>query len=155
MNNPQNQVAIAILYRDNKFLMQLRDDIPGIAYPGHWAFFGGHIEPNEAPEDALKRELLEEIGYVPDSPSFFSYYSDNKVLRHVYHAPLTVELNQLILGEGWDMGLLTPEEIRAGECYSEIAGQVRPLGRPHQRILLDFIEKAEGRRQEAEGNSDK
>jgi 8-oxo-dGTP diphosphatase len=134
------QVAIAILYRENKFLMQLRDDIPGIAYPGHWAFFGGHIEPNEQPEDALKRELLEEIGYIPDNPSFFSHYSDNKVFRHVYHAPLTVELNQLILGEGWDMGLLTPQEILTGERYSEKAGQVRPLGRPHQLILLDFIE---------------
>lgn len=138
----RKEVAIAILYRDNKFLMQLRDDIPGIAYPGHWAFFGGHIEPNEAPEDALLRELLEEIGYVPASPSFFGYYSEDNVLRHVYHAPLTVELDRLILGEGWDMGLLTPEEIRAGERYSEKAGQVRPLGRPHQRILLDFIERA-------------
>lgn len=136
----KKEVAIAILYREGKFLMQLRDDIPGIAYPGHWAFFGGHIEPDEAPEDALKRELLEEIGYVPDSPAFFTYYSDNNVLRHVFHAPLTVELNQLILGEGWDMGLLTPEEIKAGERYSQIAGQVRPLGRPHQRILLDFID---------------
>lgn len=142
MSDTVRQVAIAILYRDNKFLMQLRDDIPGIAYPGHWAFFGGHIEPDETPEDALKRELLEEIGYAPDHASFFNYYSDNTVLRHVYHAPLTVELNQLILGEGWDMGLLTPQEIRTGERYSEKAGQVRPLGRPHQRILLDFIDKA-------------
>jgi 8-oxo-dGTP diphosphatase len=142
MSNTVPQVAIAILYRDNKFLMQLRDDIPGIAYPGHWAFFGGNIEPDEPPEDALKRELLEEIGYVPDNASFFGNYSDNTVLRHVYHAPLTVELNQLILGEGWDMGLLTPDEIRTGERYSEKAGQVRPLGRPHQRILLDFIDRA-------------
>jgi hypothetical protein len=52
-----------------------------------------------------------------------------------------VELNQLVLGEGWDMGLLTLEEIKAGERYSEKAGQVRPLGRPHQQILLDFIQR--------------
>jgi hypothetical protein len=39
------------------------------------------------------------------------------------------------------MGLLTPQEIRLGECYSEKAGQVRPLGRPHQQILLDFIDQ--------------
>jgi hypothetical protein len=63
------------------------------------------------------------------------------VIRHVFHAPLTVELHQLVLGEGWDMGLLTPEQIKAGECYSEKAGQVRPLGRPHQQILLDFLEQ--------------
>jgi 8-oxo-dGTP diphosphatase len=135
------RVAIAILYRDGKFLMQLRDNIPGIAYPGHWAFFGGHLEPGEKPENALKRELLEEIGFVPDAPIFFGDYADTKVIRHVFSAPLTVELDQLVLGEGWDMGLLTPEQIKAGECYSEIAGQVRPLGAAHQQILLDFMEQ--------------
>lgn len=33
------QVAIAILYRPGQFLLQLRDDIPGILYPAHWGFF--------------------------------------------------------------------------------------------------------------------
>lgn len=141
MDNQIVQVAIALLYRDGKFLMQLRNDIPTIRYPGCWALFGGHLDPGETPEEAVKRELLEEISYVPPAPSLFGYYSDADVLRHVFHAPLTVELNQLVLGEGWDMDLLTPEEIRAGEHYSEKAGKVQPLGRPHQRILLDFIEK--------------
>lgn len=133
-------VAIAILYRDGKFLMQLRDDIPTIVYPGHWAFFGGHIEPGETPADAMRRELLEEIGYTPPVISEFGCYSDEVAVRHVYHGHLTVELNQLVLGEGWDMGLLTPAAIRHGEGYSEKAG-LRPLGPAHQRILLDFIDK--------------
>ena len=141
MNSNLAQVAIAILYSQDRFLMQLRDNIPGIIYPGHWAFFGGHIDPGETPEEALMRELLEEISYTPPFVSEFRCYSDSQVIRHVFHAPLTVELNQLVLGEGWDMGLLTPEEIRAGERYSEKAGQVRPLGRPHQQILLDFLER--------------
>jgi 8-oxo-dGTP pyrophosphatase MutT (NUDIX family) len=121
--------------------MQLRDNIPGIIYPGHWGFFGGHIDPGETPESAVMRELLEEISYTPPVVSKFRCYSDSDVIRHVFHAPLTVELHQLVLGEGWDMGLLTPQEIRLGECYSEKAGQVRPLGRPHQQILLDFMDQ--------------
>lgn len=141
MNNKQVEVAIAILYTSDRFLMQLRDNIPGIIYPGCWGFFGGHIDPGETPEAAVKRELLEEISYKPPSVSEFRCYSDAQVIRHVFHAPLTVELNQLVLGEGWDMGLLTPEQIKAGECYSDKAGQVRPLGRPHQQILLDFLEQ--------------
>lgn len=141
MNNQTTHVAIAILYRDGKFLMQLRDNIPNIVYPGHWAFFGGHIEAAENPEEALKRELLEEIGYSPNKVSFFGYYPDPNVMRHVFFAPLTVEVEDLVLGEGWDMGLFTPEEIKQGERYSEKAQQVRPLSPRHQRILLDFMAK--------------
>ncbi len=140
MSRKPAEVAIAILYRQDQFLMQLRDNIPSIIYPGYWAFFGGHLDPGETPEEAVKRELLEEIGYTPPFISLFRCYSDSEVIRHVFHAPLTVELNQLVLTEGWDMGLLTPEQIKTGSCYSEKAGQVRPLGRPHQQILLDFME---------------
>lgn len=141
MNEPRVEVAIAILYTADRFLMQLRDNIPGIIYPGCWGFFGGHLDPGETPEAAVKRELLEEIGYTPPVISAFRCYSDLEVIRHVFQAPLTVELDQLILGEGWDLGLLTQREISLGESYSAVAGQVRPLGRPHQQILLDFIEQ--------------
>lgn len=140
MNNQPIHVAIAILYQKNKFLMQLRDNIPGILYPGYWGLFGGHIEADETPDIAVKREILEEIGY--NLPSFveFGCYFNERVVRHVFHAPLLVELNELVLNEGWDMGLLTLEDINQGNCYSENAGEVRPLGNVHQRIILDFIE---------------
>ncbi len=140
-NSKRIEVAIAILHSSERFLLQLRDNIPGIFYPGYWGFFGGHIDSGETPEEAIKRELLEEIGYTPPWVSKFGCYSDSQVLRHVFHAPLTVELDRLVLNEGWDMGLLTPEEIRAGSCYSQKADQVRPLGPPHRQILLDFLDR--------------
>ncbi len=139
MNETKVEVAIAILYSSGQFLLQLRDDIPGIAYPGHWGLFGGHLEPGETPEVSLKRELLEEIGYTPPVAIKFGCYSDRHVIRHVYHAPITVDFNQLALFEGWDMALVTSDDIRHGSCYSEKARQVRSLGHPHQKILLDFI----------------
>ncbi|MBW4647307.1 MAG: NUDIX hydrolase [Kastovskya adunca ATA6-11-RM4] len=140
MSNQLVEVAIAIIHRQNQFLMQLRDNIPGIIYPGCWGFFGGHLDPGETPEVAMKRELLEEIGYTPPKVLEFGNYVDAQVIRHVYQVPLTVELDQLVLNEGWDMDLFTPEEVRKGERYSVKAKEVRPLGRPHQQILLDFIE---------------
>ncbi len=142
MSNPLIHVAIAILYRHNKFLCQLRDDIPGIVYPGHWGLFGGHLDPGETPEVAVERELLEEIGYVLPSVSKFGCYSDARVIRHVYHAPLTVEMDRLVLSEGWDMDLLTPEQILKGEHYSARANQVQPLVPAAQQILLDFIDSS-------------
>ncbi len=139
MSNQFVHVAIAILYRQDQFLLQLRDNIPGIGYPGHWALFGGHLEPGETPDIAIRRELLEEIGYTPPVLSEFCCYSDPKVVRHVYHAPLTVGINQLVLQEGWDMGFLSSEQICQGIFYSAVAGHVCPLAPPAQQILLNFL----------------
>ena len=44
------------------FLFHLRDDKPEIADPGMWSLIGGSIDDGESPEQAAKREVLEEIG---------------------------------------------------------------------------------------------
>jgi 8-oxo-dGTP diphosphatase len=54
-------VALAMLHRDDRWLLQLRDDIPGIIAPGCLGLFQGHLDPGEMQEQALWRELLEEI----------------------------------------------------------------------------------------------
>ncbi|MCE2719661.1 MAG: NUDIX hydrolase [Dolichospermum sp.] len=139
MNGQLVNVAVAILYRDNKFLMQLRDNIPTIIAPGCWALFGGHIEPGETPEIAVQREVMEEIGYELTAFSQFGIYSDQKAVRYVFQAPLLVPLDQLVLSEGWDLDLLTAEDIQQGEYFSQKAGEVRPLATLPQKIMLDFI----------------
>lgn len=139
MNLPE--VAIAILYQNQQFLMQLRDDIPGIFWPGHWAFFGGHLEPNETPEVAMLRELEEEIAYRPAQVKLFERYEDTQVIRHVFYAPLTVSVAELELNEGWDLGLFTLDDVKRGDRFSDRANQVQPLGAPHQKILLEFFDR--------------
>ncbi|MGB0278771.1 MAG: NUDIX domain-containing protein, partial [Prochlorococcaceae cyanobacterium] len=44
-----NEVAIAMIECDGRWLLQLRDDTEGILYPGQWALFGGHLDPGETP----------------------------------------------------------------------------------------------------------
>lgn len=46
---------------DGKILLQQRDDRPDLLYPGHWTTFGGAIEGDETPDEAMRRELWEEI----------------------------------------------------------------------------------------------
>ena len=139
MDQAPVEVVLAILKLDHCYLMQLRDDVPNIAYPGHWGLFGGHMDPGETPTEAVKRELREEISYLPSPIVFLASFPTPKLLRHVFAATLTVDLNQLDLREGWDMGLWTLEHIKAGAGYSPRADEVRPLAPPHQRILLDLL----------------
>ena len=59
-----NAVAAIICIPDTpqqEFLLQLRDDLPQIWYPGYWGCFGGAVDPGEKPMEALRRELWEEL----------------------------------------------------------------------------------------------
>jgi 8-oxo-dGTP diphosphatase len=54
-------VAVGVLIRpDGAFLITSRP--PGKVYAGHWEFPGGKVEPGETVEQALARELHEELG---------------------------------------------------------------------------------------------
>jgi 8-oxo-dGTP diphosphatase len=57
------EVAVGVLVRpDGAFLLTSRPH--GKVYEGYWEFPGGKVEPGETVEQALRRELLEEIGLV-------------------------------------------------------------------------------------------
>lgn len=52
------KVVAAIIHRDGKIFATAR----GYGdFKGGWEFPGGKIEPGETPEEALKREILEEL----------------------------------------------------------------------------------------------
>ena len=136
----KREVAIAILYQDDQFLLQLRDDIPTILLPGHLAFFVGHLESGESPEVAIYRELKEEIAYCAPQLELFERVEMENIIRYVFHGPLVVPITSLQLNEGWDLGLWSIEDIYRGRRYSYKAGMEKPLGGPHQKILLSFLE---------------
>ena len=50
----------AIIFSNNKYLLQLRDNKKNILYPNHWALFGGRFKKNESAEECLIREIREE-----------------------------------------------------------------------------------------------
>lgn len=61
IDRPVVEVAVGVLLRpDGAFLLTSRPE--GKAYAGYWEFPGGKLEPGETVEQALRRELIEEIG---------------------------------------------------------------------------------------------
>ncbi len=59
---PEPAAAIILWTAGGEYLMQLRDDIPGIFYPGHYGLFGGAAHDDETILACAVRELYEEIG---------------------------------------------------------------------------------------------
>jgi len=81
-------VAVALVDADNRVLIAQRP--AGKAMAGLWEFPGGKLEPGERPEDALIRELREELGIEVKAPclaplSFASHvYDDFHLLMPLY-----------------------------------------------------------------------
>lgn len=60
--------ACALLDADNRVLIGQRP--PGKAMAGLWEFPGGKVEPGETPEDAIIREMAEELGVIVTKSCF-------------------------------------------------------------------------------------
>jgi 8-oxo-dGTP diphosphatase len=78
--NPIPSVAIVAVNHANQILLVRRSVEPGI---GKWCLPGGFIEIGETPEQAIMRELKEEVGISLTKPSFLGvgshlngYYGD-------------------------------------------------------------------------------
>ena len=83
-----------------------------------WSEFGGQIEKNETPEQAVKRELKEEIGIELTDLKFFKKYRTQKEKgiyeASFYVASLNISINTLKSQqrEGKDVGFFTFKETQ-------------------------------------------
>ena len=67
-----DSVAAVFVMAGGKYLLQQRDDAPGVDFPGFLGLFGGGVEAGESHEVALLRELEEELAFVPARISAFA-----------------------------------------------------------------------------------
>ncbi len=97
-------VACALIDVDGRILMSQRPT--GKSHAGLWEFPGGKVEKDEVPEQALRRELWEELGIEPCESCFqaFSFTSHKYEDFHL--------LMPLYLCRQWD-GIARPQEGQA------------------------------------------
>ncbi len=71
MTQNTREIACAILIgSDGNFLLQLRDDKPGLLFAAMIGLFGGHREGDETFLECVAREISEETGYAPSAKKF-------------------------------------------------------------------------------------
>ncbi|MBV8168671.1 MAG: NUDIX domain-containing protein [Alphaproteobacteria bacterium] len=148
---PSDAVGAILVTPDQRFLLQHRDDFPHIWYPGSWALFGGAIDPGENEDDALRRELHEELGFaVREAHVFtrfrfdFDFAGAGTCLRTVYEVPIRqADVATMRLGEGREMRLVPADE----------ALRLTPMtGYDHFALYL-YVHRARIRPRHARGNT--
>jgi len=111
------QIAQIIFENDKgEFLLYLRDGKPGIPFPHHWDLIGGHVEEGETPEQALIREVREELDYDLKDFEFFREYLclEGDVypnIKYIYSGKFNLPIEEIILLEGERPQYFTKEEI--------------------------------------------
>ena len=126
-------VACALIDTDNRVLVTSRPDSKSMA--GLWEFPGGKIENGETPEQAIKRELEEELGI----KTFVSCLAPLNFASHSYDQFHL--LMPLYICRKWE-GILHPKEeqkmkwVRPSDLYNL---EMPPADKPLIHSLIDLL----------------
>ena len=125
--------AIIFLNDSGELLLYRRDNKPGIPFPRHWDLFGGHIEEGETPEQALVREVKEELDYDLKDFSFFKKYICTSGdaypnIKYIYTGRFNIPVDKITLLEGEEVRYFSREEV----SHIEFANILK-------EIVLDYL----------------
>jgi 8-oxo-dGTP diphosphatase len=118
-------------------LLFLRDNKQSIPFPNTWDLIGGHMEDWETVEEALLREIREEINLTPQSfwYIFFKEYFCPKErdvyenIKYIFVWRVSKTLDELELFEGQKLEYFDYDEITTLPCANMI-----------KDILLEYIQ---------------
>ena len=111
------KIAAIILENDKKeILLYLRDNKPGIPFPNHWDLIGGHLEEGETPEQAIVREVKEELDIDLKEYAFYKMYEcitgdAHENIKYIYKGKINLSIEDITLLEGERPQFFPREEI--------------------------------------------
>lgn len=112
---PQRELLVVagVVWKNGRFLAVERPE--GKAHAGWWEFPGGKVEPGESLEDALIRELQEELGFISTRLSFWRekrfVYPQGPVRLQFFH--VTAFTGEVAPQEGQRFAWFAPGEADA------------------------------------------
>jgi 8-oxo-dGTP diphosphatase len=131
-----HEVVAALILGSGRILLGLRA-AERVFYPDVWDMFGGHVEPGEAHEQTLIRELEEELGITPTQWNFLETL--NIDLPSSLNEPpdlLTVHLYLVTAWAGTPVNMQPEEHSTIGWFSVEEAGEL-PLADASYPVLFN------------------
>jgi 8-oxo-dGTP pyrophosphatase MutT (NUDIX family) len=121
------KIAVGTLFvciKTKRVLLNLRADHK--THPSQWSLFGGMIENDETPKDALYRELTEEMSFLPDITKIYPfdvYQSKDKHFKYISFISIVEEefipeLNSESTGYCWTNLGTWPKPMHQGARIS-------------------------------------
>lgn len=102
---------ILLLNKQNKILMQLRDNKKGIYGQGKWGVLGGKKNDGETPEECISREIREELEIELNGPKLINIIEDegsDYIFKHyIFLDFINKNAGDLKLNEGTKVGFYT------------------------------------------------
>ena len=116
--------GIILLNRNNEVLLLLRDNKIDIPFPNMWDIPGGKVEEGEFPEQAIRREMKEEIGLANlGEINLFKIIPSENLTDNIFWKRLDLNTEVIDLKEGQRIEYFNLERIRKTKLafnYNEV-----------------------------------
>jgi 8-oxo-dGTP diphosphatase len=124
--------GIILLNSRNQILLILRDNITTIPYPNMWDLPGGHLEERETPEQAIRREMKEELELELGEVALVKEYHHEAFDEFVFLKRIDLDPATLPLHEGQRLAYFSRDEVFQ-----------LPLAYSYRSVLKDFFDSGD------------